>query len=118
MHTEIGKIERVRFGFGGYQDCQIVFQFVLGGKGWGTVVTYECGWGHISEAELTKPGSTYQWTHEGRVRRIGENGYKVFELIRKAKKQHLQELEGVPIKCFFESANGRNIGFEILEEVL
>lgn len=36
MHTELGKITAAKFGYGGYQDVQIVFQFQAGGKGWGT----------------------------------------------------------------------------------
>lgn len=118
MHTELGKIRKASFGYGGYQDCQIVFSFELGGEGWGTTQTFECGWCHVSKEELEKPGSSYKWTHESRIKQIGEKAYEVFQIIRDAKKKSLDELEGVPIRAYFDSPVGRIIKFEILKEVL
>lgn len=118
MHTELGKIQSARFGFGGYQDAQIVFEFALGGKGWGVVKTFECGWGHPGEEELRKPDSTYKWTHADRISGIGNAGWEVVQLMKKASVQTLDELVGIPIKAHFDSMGGRIVNFEILEDVL
>lgn len=117
MIEKLAKIARVKFGFGGYQDCQIVFEFQLEGPGWGTIHTMEGGWGHVSEKELAE-SSNFKWTHPQRIKQLGEASWKVFEIMKKAKVRNLQELEGKPVRVFFESELGPNKGFEILEEVL
>lgn len=118
MIEKLGKIKSVKFGFGGYQDVQIVFSFEVGGEGWGTNVTYECGWGHVSKKELKDPKSTYKWTHEDRLKTLGEKAYDVVEIMQKAKVDSLDKLKGIPVKVFFESECGRNHGFEVLTDVL
>ena len=117
-HTELGKIRKVHFGLGGYQDAQIVFSFELGGDGWGTTYTYECGWGHVTEDELKKPGCSYKWTHENRIKQLGEKAWDVFKLMRDAKVSDINKLIGIPVRVNFESQFGRVVGFEILKEVL
>lgn len=119
MIEKLGKITDAKFGFGGYQDVQIVFSFELTmGSSTCTWHTIECGWGHVSKEELSKPGSIYKWTHEDRIKQLGEASWKVFELIKKAKVKSLSGLVGIPVKVFFESEFGPNKGFEILTEVL
>lgn len=117
MRSELGKISKARFGLGGYQGCQIVFQFLIEGDSWGCTKIYECGWGHVSEKELKEPGSTYKWTHEGRIKQIGEKGWEVIQLMKDAKVSSLEELIGKPVRAHFNESRAI-IGFEILKEVL
>jgi hypothetical protein len=121
MIEELGKITSANFGYGGYQDAQIVFRFELGGKGWGCTQTFECGWGHMSEEEVNKD-KHIKWTHEDRIKNIGEKAWQVFNIIKAAKVNTLKELEGKPIRAFFEEQCPRLAGrihhFEILTEVL
>jgi hypothetical protein len=118
MVTKLAKIEKVKFGLGGYQDVQIVYEFVLSGDGWGTTHTLECGWGHISEEELKDPKSSCKWTHEDRLKSLAQNSWKVLTYMKKAKVDSLDKLKGIPVKVYFESEFGRNTGFDILTEVL
>lgn len=117
-HKELGKITRVKFGFGGYQDCQIVFEIEVGGRGWGSCMTYECGWSHVSKEELEKNGHRYQWTHEGRIKQIGEKAWEVVELMKKAKVESLAMLEGIPIEATFDGPFGKIRAIRVLEEVI
>lgn len=116
MHTELGKITKAVFGFGGYQDVQVVFEIHVGGKSWGSCMTFEGGWGHVSKEELTKPESTYKWTHESRVKQIGEAAWSVIELMKAAKVETLDKLVGVPIRATFDGPCGRIRNVEVLEE--
>lgn len=118
MHKEIGKITRAKFGLGGYQDCQVVFEFQLGGSGWGTCYTYECHWGHVSEEDLKKPDSNYKWTHEQRIESIGKQAWEVIKLMKSAKVDSLDKLNGLPIEATFEGPCGRILSFRILTEVI
>lgn len=116
MQTELGKIKKVKFGMGGYQDVQVVFEFVLEGKGWGTTSTFEGGWSHITKEEANiNPDA--KWNHESRVKQIGEKAWQVIELMKDAKATSLTDLEGKPVRAYF-SNEGRLLNFEILKEVL
>lgn len=118
LHMEFGKIQRAEFGYGGYQNCQIVFEIQVGGPAWGAAMIYECGWGHVE-----MPSSDSKWTHDERIKRTGEKAWEVFQLIRKAKKKTLSDLVGTPIKAYFEYQSnstlpGRIHHIEIFEDVI
>lgn len=118
MHTELGKIKKATFGYGGYQGVMVTFRLDIGGKGWGSAKEYVGGWGHVSKEDLAKPGSTYEWTHEQRIKGIGEAAWEVFQLMKKAKVDSLDKLEGIPIRAKFDSPCGQLMSIEVLEEVL
>lgn len=118
MIEKIGAIKSAKFGFGGYQDCQVVFQFQVGGDGWGTFCTFEGGWAHVTEEELKEKNSRYKWTHEERIKGIGQKAWEVVQLMRDAKVESLQEMVGKPVVVFFEDEFGRNRGFRILKEAI
>jgi hypothetical protein len=118
MHMELGKIQKATFGHGGYQDVMVTFRLQIGGKGWGSCKEFIGGWGHVSKEELAKPDSNYKWTHEERIKGIGEAAWEVWELMKKAKVDSFDKLEGVPIRAYFESPCGQLVRIEVLEEVL
>jgi hypothetical protein len=118
MIEKIGVIERVKCGIGGYQDCQVVFEFQLKGKGWETIHVMECGWAHVSKEDLQKPNSSYKWTHESRIQQMGEKFWEVIEVMKDAKVSELNKLVGKPVVVKFDSEFGRNLGFTILKEAI
>lgn len=118
MHKEIGKIESITFGLGGYDDAMIGFRIVLGGKNWGTQDFWGSAWSHVSEEQLLDPKSSYRWTHESRIKNIGEGGWKIWTLMKEAGVEKMEDLKDKPIEATFEGACGKLISFRILSEVL
>ena len=110
MTTEIGKITRADFGWGGYQDAMIGFSFTLEGKAWGVSDFKGGAWGS-NRHEVSK------WSEESRVTDIGEACLFVRDLLTKAKKQSLHDLIGIPIEATFDDYI-RLSSWRILEEVL
>lgn len=108
MEIKLGKIQNVKFGFGGYQDAMIGISFTLEGSGWGV-----CDfWGQWS-IERSKNA---QWTEEDRLRDIGKTGMRIAELLKKSKVQSIDKLKDKPIEVTFENMTLKS--WRILEEVL
>lgn len=116
--TKIGVIEKVRFGLGGYQDTQIVFEFFLSMGSTSTIHTMECGFHHVTEDELFEFPHRYNWNHRDRCMRIGELAWEVVKLMKDAKVSDLNALVGKPVEVRLESEYGRNLGFRILKEAV
>lgn len=108
ISKEIGKITKVYFGFGGYDNAMIGISFMLAGPAWG------CGdfWGYWS-GSLT-PNT--QWTEDDRQRSLGETVMRISALLSAAKVKTVNELDGKPIEATFH--RGRLQSWRILEEVL
>lgn len=118
MIEKLGKISNVKLGFVGYQNVQLGVQFTLEGEDWGTSHTIVGGWGHVDEEDLKKPKASYEWTHEGRILKLGECFWKLRNILKDAKVDDIKGLEGKPVRVFFDSELGPNHGFEILKAVL
>lgn len=108
MNTRLGKIQKIHFGMGGYQDAMIGITFVLGGAGWG-VMDFWGDWASKHRPDM-------QWTEESRLIRLGEMVMKINELLQQAKKTSIEQLKDVPIEATFESNTLKS--WRILEEVL
>lgn len=113
MQTEVGIIETVSFGKGGYQGVMIGYNFTLGSKkgAWGCQTNIGAYW--------TTPEDRLEhckWTHNDRIVGLGKATWEVYLLMEKAKVDKLEDLVGIPIKAYF--TNGALISFEIFEEVL
>jgi hypothetical protein len=106
--VEIGKINEVRFGSGGYQDAMIGFTFQLGGKSWGTGDF----WGFWS----MDPTSSAEWTAEKREIALGKTVMRVQKLMEQAKVQDFTKLKNIPVEVKFEDNTLKS--WRILEEVL
>lgn len=109
MRTEIGKIQKIAFGWGGYQDCMIGFSITLGGKSWG-VSTFEGAWG-TDRSESTK------WSEDDRLKDLGRACIFIRDILKGANKQTLDKLENIPIEAVFDEKNTLK-SWRILEEVL
>ena len=106
--TQLGKITHAAFGWGGYQDAMIGLGITLGGKSWGTG-DFKGAWG-IDRSDYAK------WTEDDRNKQLGEACMFLRDLLRKAKKQTVDQLQGVPIEATFDG--NKLVSWRVLEEVL
>lgn len=105
---ELGKIQAVKFGFGGYQDIQFGISFTLGGEAWG-VGDFIGGWG-------IEPTTNAQWTHDENVKIIGDACLWLRDALNKANKKTVDQLQGIPIEATFDGNLLKS--WRILTEVL
>lgn len=107
LRKELGKIKRIRFGYGGYQDAEIGLSITIEGKGWG-VADFRGYWANRPERA--------EWTEEDQVKSLGETVLYVRDLLKQANKLDLCALEGVPLEVTFEGTSLKE--WRILTEVL
>jgi hypothetical protein len=108
LRTELGRIQSVTFGWGGYQDVQLGINFKLGGQSWG-VMDFNGYWG-IERTERC------EWTERDRDDGYSKTFRFIAELLKKAKKQTIDQLKDVPIEATFVGNTLKS--WRILEEVL
>lgn len=108
IEKKLGKINRVKFGSGGYDDAMFGITFELGGQGWGV--------GDFWGTWTGDPSPYAKWTKEDQLRIRGETMGKIMDLMQKAKVNDLNKLQGVPVEITFESMTLKS--WRILEEVL
>jgi len=108
MSKELGKIENVYYGLGGYQDAMlgISFQLSFGSCGTGDF------WGYwdLERTEHCK------WTEEDRLKFHGENTMRIGQLLKDAKVYKVEDLVGIPIEVTSEGMNMKS--WRVLTEVL
>lgn len=107
---EIGKIQSVSFGHGGYQDAMIGISFTLGSDkaGWG-VGDF---WGYWS----MEPDKYTKWTKKDQVKILGETVLRINQLLSDAKVSDINKLQGIPVEVEFESNTLKS--WRILTEVI
>jgi hypothetical protein len=106
--TQLGKITHATFGWGGYQDAMIGLSITLEGNAWGTG-DFKGAWG-IDRSDYAK------WTERDREERLGQACMFLRDLLRKAKKQTVDQLPGIPIEATFDG--NKLVSWRVLEEVL
>jgi len=109
MRSELGKIQKVKFGMGGYQDAMIGFSFDLGGVSWGVGDFWGC-WSD-EHTEHCK------WTEEDRLKSLGKSVMRVSKLMEEARAESLEGLVGIPVRIYFKDFNTLS-HWEILREVM
>lgn len=107
--TQLGKIRSVKFGFGGYQDCQVglSLDFEFKGSGCGTFVGGSWNFG---------PDAHAKWTLDDQTKAYGETMRKIVELMKKAKVDDVTKLKDIPVEVTFN--NMVLDSWRVLEEVL
>ena len=108
MRKELGKIQRVTIGKGGYDDAMFGISFTLGGKGWG-VQDFWGTWSSYSE------GAKY--TEEVWKGHHVEAYFKLMKLMKDAGVWEASKLEGIPVEVEFNSSNCLS-SWRVLTEVL
>lgn len=104
---ELGKIRDVRFGMGGYQDCQFGLSLTFESKG--TVV------GHF-DGFWADRSSGAKWSEEDQVRYFGETMKRLRGLLKDAGVDSVERLKGIPVELTFTGSMLSE--FRVLTEVL
>lgn len=113
MRKEIGKIQDIRLGVGGYQDAMLGLTVVLGSdrQCW-SVTDFKGFWGPSIQWS-----DDLKWTEADRRAAYADVLYFISALLADAKKDHLEKLNGVPVEVCFNS-DGKLKSWRILTEVL
>ncbi len=106
---ELGKIQKVWFGLGGYQEVQVGLWLQLGSEGWGIGTGEQGGWSF-------PPDTHAKWTLEDQTQSYALMVRKVLDLLTAAKVDDVSKLKGVPVECIFEGNALKS--YRILSEVL
>lgn len=105
---ELGKIEEISLGFGGYQDTEIGIRFTLSGKGFGV-----CDWWGEYAGDIS---DNSDYTKVARLCDLGKVTMRIANLLGQIKKQNFEDLKGVPVEVTFENSTLKS--WRILTEVL
>tara|TARA_B110000503_G_scaffold116513_1_gene175705 strand:+ start:3123 stop:3458 length:336 start_codon:yes stop_codon:yes gene_type:complete len=111
MEKKLGKIEKVSFGLGGYQNVQLGISLTLGNGTWG-VGDFKGDW----DAESIKRSEYTQWTEEDRSKSYDETMRYVSKLLKEAKVDSVDKLKDKPIEATFDGNTLKE--WRILTEVL
>lgn len=107
IRKELGKIEKVYYGFGGYQDVMtgITFTLSMGGSG---VCDF---WGMWSDRS-----KHCKWTLKDQIDSHGEVVNRITKLLHEAKVNRVDKLAGIPIEVTMERNTLKS--WRVLTEVL
>lgn len=113
IKKELGQIQEVRFGHGGYQDVQMGLWLTMGkkGGGWGVATSINAGWSMAMERQ-----ENAKWTEQDRLNNYAKAMKEISELLVKAKVDDVTKLKGIPVEVTFE--NNVLASWRVLEEVL
>ncbi len=90
---EIGKIQSLKIGYGGYDDAMLGVSFTLGSDGWG-VNDFDGTWAHHHKS--------CKWTPEDQVKHLGKMLLRLRDLMDAAKVKTVAELRGKPVEVTFD----------------
>ncbi len=105
--TELGKIQSISFGFGGYDDAMFGASFTLGGSGWG-VGDFNGTWATWSKG--------CKWSKEEQKEHLGNTVLFLRDLCAEAKVKEVSKLKGIPVEVVFEDNTLKS--WRVLKEVL
>lgn len=108
---KLGKITKVYFGIGGYNDAMIGLHLTFGAQSWG-VGTSISFW----DPEIIKRSDHAQWTEEERSKSHDELVRKISKYLKEAKVDSVDKLLGKPVEIEFEGNCFKD--WRILTEVL
>lgn len=112
MSKELGKIHKVRFGYGGYDNMMFGLTIELATRN-GSVADFIGFW---STRDIPTPSTFAEWTENTRTESYATLMRKLDELLAQAKVDDVTLLHGVPVELTF---NGNRLeSWRILTEVL
>lgn len=111
METKLGKIESVKFGHGGYQECMLGISVTLSGESWGCG-DFKGGW----DAEQIKHTKHTQWSETDRDKNYSDTMRFISKLLKDAKVSSVDKLKGIPVEVKFDGNLLKE--WRILTEVL
>lgn len=107
MEVKLGKITKVRLGFGGYQDAQFGVSFDLGSESWGTMDF----WGTWADRSEHAKYTEEEW-RDAHVKWL----LRLKNTMEDAKAVDVSDLKGKPVEMTFDG--GALVSWRILTEVL
>ena len=105
--TQLGKIQHVRLGSGGYQDACFGISFTLGGEGWGV----QDFWGTWETRSDSAKYSEEEWKESHH-----KTYFRLMQLMKDAKVSDLNKLKDIPVECVFDGNLLKS--WRVLKEVL
>lgn len=115
---QLGKIDSVCFGHGGYQDAMLELSLTFSGPGWGVCVgvTGFWSWQKIGE----EPSEDAAWSNESRDAQMIEMLRRIDKILEDAKVSDVAALKGKPVEVTFNPGGpGSKVeDWRILTEVL
>lgn len=111
MEKRLGKIESIKFGYGGYQDAMLGLSVTLSADGWG-VSDFKGNW----DVETIKVSEYTQWTETDRDKGYSDTMRFISKLLKEAKVSSVDKLKGVPVEVTFDGIMLKE--WRILTEVL
>ena len=110
MRKQIGKIQAISFGMGGYQDAMIGISVTLGSN-------KDCwGVGDFKGAFGRERSEYAKWTEEDRIKQLGEMVMWAHKLMQQANVENLNDLVDKPVEVTFDG--NRLKSWRILTEVI
>jgi hypothetical protein len=115
MEKRLGKIAKVTFGKGGYQDAQFGLSLCFDFDGSRCQTQIGSAW----DAATIDCSSHCKWSEEDRAKGHDEMCRKVSQLLKDAKVDSVDQLLGKPIEAEFDQGGcGQLKDWRILKEVL
>lgn len=111
LRKELGRIQALRIGHGGYQDAMFGATFTLGGKGWGV----NDFWGAWSPAMVPRSESA-KWTEAERAEEFSSMCRRLDLMLKTAHVNDVMQLVGQPIEVTFNEMSLDS--WRLLTEVL
>lgn len=112
MEKKIGKINKIRLGYGGYQDAQFGLTVELYSSKESWAVTDFKGFWSIN----TKCDKNCKWTEKDRDNSFANVMKLINTLLKESNKDSLDELKNVPVEVTFDGMTLKS--WRILTEVL
>lgn len=109
----LAKISKVRFGIGGYQDCQFGLFLTFEGESCG-IGTSKAFWDY----NKIKRSDDAKWSESDRDEFAADLCRYMSHLLDQAKCEDISELKGKPVELTLESFSGPIKSWRILTEVL
>lgn len=109
MEKKLGKISRVHFGFGGYQDACLGLSLTFEMKGSGVGTFISGGWA-IERSEYAK------WTEADRSAQQAKMCMELIEILNLAKVNSVSDLKDVPVELTFDGLTLKS--WRVLAEVI
>jgi len=95
MEKQYGKITKVVFGNGGYQDAMLGVHVNISGEGWSVNHSGPTTW----NPEIIKHLENCKWTEESRDALFAEGVRWLAKIMADAKVESLDQLVGKPVVC-------------------
>lgn len=111
MEKKLGKIQKIRFGHGGYQGSMLGLSVTLYAEGW-CVDDFKGAY----DPEIVTIGPSTQWTEEDREKDFINTMRLISKLLKDSKVHSVEQLRDKPVEVTFK--DGLLKEWRILTEVI